>query len=183
MRKSNNFSQDRCYTHSNSYLKIEGEKSVTQKAFQDCYPEEYAHCFGCGFLNNHGLQIKSYWDGEESVCRYQPPIYYTGGYPNNVYGGFIASLIDCHSAATASAAILRDQGLELETSLLPRCVTASLKVDYRKPTPVDTIIELRSRVIEIKGRKVIVSTIVTAGGEMRAEGHAIMVRLPDETKV
>ncbi len=43
-----------------------------QKAFQDYYPESYSHCYGCGRLNPHGLQIKSYWDGDETVCHFNP---------------------------------------------------------------------------------------------------------------
>ena len=39
---------------------------MDKKAFQDYYPDEFAHCYGCGRLNQDGLQIKSYWDGEES---------------------------------------------------------------------------------------------------------------------
>ena len=40
------------------------------KAFQDYYPDELSHCYSCGRLNSKGLQIKSYWDGEESVAIY-----------------------------------------------------------------------------------------------------------------
>jgi acyl-coenzyme A thioesterase PaaI-like protein len=154
---------------------------LNNKAFQDYYPEGYAHCFGCGFLNDRGLKIKSNWEGEESVCYYRAPEYYTGGFPNNVYGGFLASLIDCHSAATAAAASHRDQGYALGDIPLPRFVTASLKVDYIKPTPIDCIIELRSQVVEIKGRKVTIATVLSAEGEVRAKGYAIMVSLAKET--
>lgn len=45
---------------------------MTQKAFQDYYPDDLSHCYGCGSLNEKGLQIKSFWDGEESVCTYTP---------------------------------------------------------------------------------------------------------------
>ena len=32
---------------------------------QDLYPDDYAHCHGCGRLNTHGLHVKSEWhDGE-----------------------------------------------------------------------------------------------------------------------
>ena len=31
------------------------------------------HCFGCGSLNDKGLQIKSHVEGDEVVCRWQPP--------------------------------------------------------------------------------------------------------------
>ena len=74
---------------------------MTQKAFQDYYPDDLSHCYGCGSLNEKGLQIKSFWDGEESVCTYTPRDYHTA-IPGFVYGGLIASLIDCHSTGTGN---------------------------------------------------------------------------------
>ena len=56
-------------------------------AFQDCYPDDYSHCFGCGRLNEKGHKIKSYWDGEESVCHVKPPSIYSGGKQDILYGG------------------------------------------------------------------------------------------------
>ena len=152
---------------------------MTVKAFQDYYPDEFAHCYGCGRLNQEGLQLKSYWDGEESVCNYAPKPYYTGGFPGYVYGGLIASLIDCHGAATASAARSREDGFSLDDRPLSRFVSASLKVDYIKPTPMGTVLELRGRVKEIKNRKVVVGVTVSAEGEIRAKGEVVMVQIPE----
>jgi acyl-CoA thioesterase FadM len=56
-------------------------------------------------------------------------------------------------------------------------VSASLKVDYLKPTPIGTILELRGRVKEIKNRKVIVGVTVSAEGEIRAKGEVVMVQI------
>jgi len=151
---------------------------MADKAFQDYYLDEDAHCYGCGRLNQEGLQIKSYWDGEESVCHYAPKPYYSGGVPGFAYGGIIASLIDCHGAATASAAKLREEGYSLGEKPLPRFVAASLKVDYLKPTPLGTILELRGRVVEIKGRKVTVSVTLSAEGVVCAKGEELLVQLP-----
>ncbi len=150
---------------------------MADKAFQDYYLDENAHCYGCGRLNQDGLQIKSYWDGEESVCHYTPKPYYSGGVPGFAYGGIIASLIDCHAAATASAAKLREEGYSLGEKPLPRFVAASLKVDYLKPTPLGTILELRGRVVEIKGRKVTVSVTLSAEGVVCAKGEEILIQL------
>lgn len=151
---------------------------MTTKAFQDYYPDEFAHCYGCGRLNEEGLKIKSYWDGEESVCHFTPKPSFTGGFPGNMYGGLIASLIDCHGAATASAAKRRQEGLSEEDLPLSRFVTASLKVDFMKPTPMGKVIELRGRVLEIGERKVIVAITVSAGEDVCAKGEVIMVQLP-----
>jgi acyl-coenzyme A thioesterase PaaI-like protein len=148
---------------------------MTDKAFQDHYPDEFAHCYGCGRLNEQGLQIKSYWDGDETVCHFTPDSKYTGGFPGFLYGGILASLIDCHGAATASAAKARAEGKPLA-----RFVTASLKVDFRAPTPIDTELEIRGKATEIKGRKVLVDLTLSAAGKLCAEGSAVMVQIPEE---
>lgn len=77
--------------------------------FQDYYPDELSHCYGCGRLNEHGLQIKSAWDGEETVAYFTPRPYHTA-IPGYVYGGLLASLIDCHGTGTASAAATEPRG-------------------------------------------------------------------------
>ena len=75
-------------------------------AFQDYYPDDLSHCYGCGRQNEHGYRIKTFWDGEESVTRFSPEPFHCA-IPGFVYGGLLASLIDCHSTGTAAAAMLR----------------------------------------------------------------------------
>ena len=147
-------------------------------AFQDHYPDNVAHCYGCGRLNLHGHQIRTEWDGDESVTRYTPQPYETS-VPGFAYGGLIASLIDCHSTGTAAAAMYRQEGRDLDTLPAFRFVTGSLHVDYLKPTPIDGPIEIRGRVKEIKGRKVIVETSVLAGGVVTARGEVVAVQMPE----
>jgi acyl-coenzyme A thioesterase PaaI-like protein len=153
-------------------------EAMSEKAFQDYYPDEVSHCYGCGRLNEHGLQIKSYWDGDAAVCTYTPRPYHTA-VPGYVYGGLIASLIDCHSTGTAAAAMYRHQGRGMDTEPPLRFVTASLHVDYLKPTPIDGPLEMRARVLEVKGRKVVVRTELSAAGEVCARGEVVAVQIPD----
>jgi acyl-coenzyme A thioesterase PaaI-like protein len=154
---------------------------VNQKAFQDYYPDELSHCYGCGRLNEHGLKIKSYWDGREAVAVLEPKPYHIG-IPGYVYGGLIASLIDCHCIGTASAAALRAEGRNIETSLPLRYVTASLHVDYLQPTLIGVALEVRAKVREIKGRKVIVTATVLANQQICARGQVVAVRMPERMK-
>jgi acyl-coenzyme A thioesterase PaaI-like protein len=137
-----------------------------------------AHCYGCGPLNEHGLHIKSYWDGEEGVCTFKPEPYHTA-IAGTVYGGLIASLIDCHSTGTAAAAAYRAQGRAMDTEPVMRFVTASLHVDFVRPTPIEGPLELRSQVKEIKGRKVVVATTLSAQGEVCARGEVVAVEIPE----
>ena len=147
------------------------------KAFQDFYPEDLSQCYGCGRLNPHGLQIKSRWEGAESVCRFRPRPYHTA-LPGIVYGGLVASLIDCHGTGTAAAAAYRAAGREMGTEPELRFVTASLHVDYLKPTPLDAELELRGAIEEQKERKVIVAVQLSARGEVCAKGRVIAVLMP-----
>ena len=151
---------------------------MTDKAFQDYYPDELNYCYGCGRLNEHGLQIKSYWQGEEAVCYYQPQPYHIS-LPGYVYGGLIASLIDCHSTGTAAAAAYRAAGRAMDSEPPFRYLTAGLHVDYLKPTPLGIPLEVRAVVKEIKGRKVVVSSTLLAGGEVCARGEVICVQVPE----
>ena len=150
----------------------------TAAAVQDYYPEDVAHCFGCGRLNEHGHQIKTYWEGEETVARFTPKLYYIA-IPGYVYGGLIASLIDCHSMATAAAASERAAGRGVGEASAPRFVTAALHVDYLRPTPLGPELEIRGRVKNLSERKVIVEATVSANGTVTACGEVVAVRMPD----
>jgi len=149
-----------------------------QKAFQDYYPDDVSHCYGCGRLNGHGHQIKSTWDGDESVTIFVPKPYHIA-IPGYVYGGLIASLIDCHGTGTAAAAMYRVEGREMDSDPPYRFVTASLKVDYLRPTPLGVPLEIRGRVKEISGRKVIVAATLSAGGTVCARGEIVAVQMPE----
>jgi len=151
---------------------------VEEKAFQDYYPDELSHCYGCGRLNDHGHQIKSRWDGDESVAIFQPSAHHIA-VPGYVYGGLIASLIDCHGTGTASAASYKAAGREMGSEPAFRFVTASLHVDYLQPTPLGVPLEIRGRVEELKEKKVVVLATVSANGEICAKGRIIAVRMPE----
>jgi len=149
-------------------------------AFQDYYPDDYSHCFGCGRLNEKGHRIKSFWDGTESVCRVKPHHCYSGGMKDILYGGLIASLIDCHGAATAAAAKARELEIELKPGTMPRFVTASLKIDYMLPVPIESEVEIRGKVRSIEGRKVFIEAKLSARGSLCAKGEGLFVQLRDE---
>jgi acyl-coenzyme A thioesterase PaaI-like protein len=148
------------------------------KAVQDFYPDDLAHCYGCGRLNDHGLHVRSVWDGDETVAVLTPREYHTA-IPGYVYGGLIASLVDCHGTGSAALAAYRAAGREPGTQPPLRFVTASLKVDYLRPTPMGLPLEARGRIIEVKPRKVLVEVSVLVGGETCARGQVVAVLMPE----
>ena len=147
-------------------------------AVQDFYVDELAWCYGCGRLNQDGFQLKTFWEGDETVTRFTPRPYHIA-IPGYVYGGLIASLIDCHGTGSAAAAAYRAEGRAVGQGPAPRYVTASLRVDYLKPTPMGIPLEVRGRIKELKGRKVVVEARLTANGEVTAQGEVIAVQIPE----
>ncbi len=151
---------------------------MKEGAFQDYYPDELSYCYGCGRLNEHGHQLKSYWDGDETVAHFEPSPNHIA-IPGYVYGGLIASLIDCHGTGTAAAAAHREAGIEMGADPKLRFVTASLQVNYLRPTPLGVTLEIRGRATRIEGRKVFVSATVSAEGEVCARGEVLCVQMPE----
>jgi acyl-coenzyme A thioesterase PaaI-like protein len=147
------------------------------KAVQDFYPDDFSHCYGCGRLNAHGLHVRSVRDGDETVARFTPRAEHTA-VPGLVYGGLLASLIDCHAMGTASAAAERAAGREIGDAPAPRFVTASLRVDYLAPTPLGPVLELRARVTLATERKSVVAVTVSASGAVTVRGEVVAVRIP-----
>lgn len=146
-------------------------------AVQDYYPDDFAHCYGCGRLNPTGLQIKTRWDDGETVATFSPDPSHIA-VPGFVYGGLIASLIDCHAMGTAAAASERAAGRAIGDGPAPRFVTASLRIDYLRPTPLGPTLELRGRAEVASARKVIVDVTVSAAGVVTARGQVVAVRMP-----
>jgi acyl-coenzyme A thioesterase PaaI-like protein len=147
------------------------------RPLQDLYPDDFAHCYGCGRLNAHGLHVKSEWHEGEALARFQPEPHHMA-LPGYVYGGLTASLVDCHSMATAAAASMEATGAKPGIDPTPRFVTASLHIDYLRPTPLGPVLVLRARATELTERKVVVETSVFADEVECARGRVVAVRMP-----
>jgi acyl-coenzyme A thioesterase PaaI-like protein len=145
-------------------------------AIQDSYPEDVAHCYGCGRLNEVGHQIKTRAEGDHTVTEFAPETYHTA-IPGYAYGGIVASIIDCHSTGSAAIFAMGHAGKEIGSEPAPRFLTAHLEVDYLLPTPLD-VMHLVGRLVELKGRKAIVETELSVGGTVTARGSAVLVEIP-----
>lgn len=143
---------------------------------QKSYNPDAAICYGCGYNNPHGLHIKTTWDGTVGVCLFNPRPEHTA-FPGYVYGGLLASLIDCHSIGTAIAAMYDDEGREPGTQPEITCVTGNLNVSYKKPTPIDAELRLESRISELTSKKAVVKTDLFAGETLCVTGEVVAVRV------
>lgn len=149
---------------------------MSDQPIQAFYDDETAVCYGCGKHNPHGLHIQTYWDGETGVAHFTPRPEHTA-FPGYVYGGLLASLIDCHSIGTAIAAMYdaarRAPGTEPEIT----CVTGNLNVQYHRPTPLGPL-RVVARIESLGERKATVTSEVYAGDEVTVTGSVVAVRVP-----
>jgi acyl-CoA thioesterase FadM len=61
-------------------------------------------------------------------------------------------------------------------------VTASLHVDYLRPTPIGVALEVRGRVKEITERRVTILATLSADGHVCARGEVVAVRMPERMR-
>lgn len=159
---------------------------MNKLAFQDYYPEELSHCYGCGKNNVDGHQLKSHWQeinqqallASTTIAHCTPSLKYTA-IPGFVYGGMIASLIDCHGTGSAAAMAYLSSKREMGSLPALRFVTAALNVSYLAPTPQNVELELIGRFSEIKERKVIVDITLSANDVICAKGQVVAVLMPE----
>ena len=147
-----------------------------QRYFQDQVKGNY--CFGCGSDNEHGLQIKSYLSGDELVCKWQPQEYHTAA-PGILYGGIIASLIDCHSVWAAVVAAYRAESRDINADPPIFYVTGSLNVTYLRPTPMNGPVVLRARIKEMREKSTVVVCSLFANEQECAQGEVVAVRISE----
>ncbi len=146
-----------------------------QIAVQDTYPEDFAHCYGCGAHHETGHRIKTFAADNETITEYTPAPVYTGA-GELAYGGIIASMIDCHSTGSAAIFWMKEHHIEIGSEPAARFVTARLEVDFLAPTPLG-MWRLIGRTEEIGDRKVIVETDLQVDGITTARGRAVLVRV------
>ncbi len=158
---------------------------------QQFYSDDLAVCYGCGRLNTNGLHIQTHWDGTTGTAYFTPRPEHTAirGY---VYGGLLASLIDCHGIGTATAAMYDLEGRQPADPNDPnadaiRCVTGQLNVTYKKPTPLGPELVLRATVTDINERRAKVTCTVYAPADDDPQreiecvtGEVVAVRLRPE---
>ncbi len=148
------------------------------KYFQDHMPENV--CYGCGH-NDAGLQIKSYWEGEEAVCEWESQEKFHG-WRNLMNGGIMATLIDCHCMCTAMAHSYKLEERSLDSMPEYRYATGTLTVKYLKPTR-NSKVRLRATVIEAKGRKTVLKCdFFDENDQKTAEADVVAIRVFDSSQ-
>jgi acyl-coenzyme A thioesterase PaaI-like protein len=147
-------------------------------AIQDLVPHN--NCWGCGPSNDGGLQIKSYVDGDTTICDWQPGPPYFAGPEHVLNGGIIATLLDCHSVCTAIADVYRSEGREIGSQPDIWCVTAAMDIKYLKPVALDQPVRLVGTISKRGDRSRGVQCTLYSSGEECARAEVVAVRVADE---
>jgi acyl-coenzyme A thioesterase PaaI-like protein len=151
---------------------------VPDEAFQDQMRDNF--CWGCGADNPSGLQLKSHWHGDLALARWQPSPEHAAGPRHLLNGGVIATLLDCHAVGTAIADAYRSEGRSMRSEPEIWYATASMNVEYLRPTPLDDAVELTARVTARDDRSTTLDCVLSAASKERARATVRAVRVPNE---
>lgn len=102
------------------------------------------YCFVCGEKNPHGLRLKFNLEGDVLKTRFKPDKKYQG-YKDIVHGGVIGIILD-------------EMIVNLPWKLGIKAVTAEYTVRLKKPVNVGEELEFTSRILDNKGRLLIVES-------------------------
>ena len=140
-----------------------------RQSLQDLYAPDN-RCFGCGPANPKGLRIKSFVEGVELVCEWRSEPHHLA-FEGVLNGGICGALLDCHSNWTAAHHLMERLG---ETA--PPCtVTAEFHVKLKRPTPMDAVLTLRSKVVASSDEQAEVEATLEAQGKLRATCRGVFV--------
>ena len=139
------------------------------------------NCYGCGAWNENGLKIKSFWDKDESICIFKPQKHNAAMPIDVMNGGTIATVIDCHGVCSSIADAYRSENKEIGEGQKIWFATASLKIDYKKPTPMKGPITLRGKIIKKNDRKTIFDIdVYSYSKDLTCKGIVTSVRVSDK---
>lgn len=130
-------------------------------------------CFGCGPQNKRGLRVRSFPHSEEPgliVAQWKPDTHHEA-FPGVLNGGIVGSLLDCHSNWTAAYHLMGEQ----KVSAPPCTVTAEFHVKLQRPTPSQSMIELKARVVESKKDRAVVEAELISEGKVCATCRGVFV--------
>jgi acyl-coenzyme A thioesterase PaaI-like protein len=131
-------------------------------------------CFGCGPINEKGLRIKSYVEGELVKCDWKAQPHHEA-FPGILNGGILGAILDCHCNWTAAYHIMKNLGLER-----PLCtVTAEYSIKLKRPTPTNSEISMNAKILQLEGNKAIVEAELFAGGKVCATCQGTFVAVSE----
>ena len=122
-------------------------------------------CFGCGPANLGGLQLEFFLAEDDSIVSHPVVTDAFEGPHGYLHGGIIATLLD----ETMSKSV-RAKGLI--------AMTRHLEVEYLRPVPSGSPLQMEGRVVRSEGRKHWTEArIFNAGGVELAQGKGLFIEV------
>jgi acyl-coenzyme A thioesterase PaaI-like protein len=146
---------------------------MSEKSLQETYAPNNA-CFGCGPANEQGLHIRSFPHGDEVVAEFKPDKWQEA-FTGMLNGGIIGTLLDCHLNWTATYALMKRDELDHP----PCTVTADYSIKLLRPTPTNTTLHLKARVVEMSGNRAVVEGELLANDKVTATCRGTFVAVTD----
>jgi acyl-coenzyme A thioesterase PaaI-like protein len=145
---------------------------MEKQSLQDRYAPTN-RCFGCGPANEKGLRIKSFIEGERSVCDWRPEPHHQA-FEGILNGGICGAILDCHSNWTAAHHLMTAAGAQVP----PCTVTADFHVKLKRPTTMGAVLHLTAHVVESSQDRAVVEAVIEANGQITAtcRGTFVAVR-------
>lgn len=140
------------------------------------FPEEGTHCFGCGRNNPLGLQIKTFCEGDECLCKFIARPHHIA-YSEIGCGGIISTILDCHSINTAMYAAYKAENREVGSKPDMIYATKSMTVNFLKPAPIKEEWVFIARILELSIKRITVECKVYADEVEFANGTVIASKI------
>jgi acyl-coenzyme A thioesterase PaaI-like protein len=138
------------------------EEVVSEEPFVQL-PSHYRYCFGCGTDHPTGLHMKVRGRKDRVEGSFTVTEHHQGA-PGLAHGGVIAAAVD------------EAMGFLIYLLAAP-AVTVHLEVDYRKPVPVGSTLELVTIIDKVDGRKISSTLTGTIDGVVHVEARSIYLKV------
>ena len=131
-------------------------------------------CFGCGHANLHGFHLRSYREEDLTVAEFYPRPEHDNGF-GFLNGGIIATVLDCHGAASVMWEAAK-RNWKSPTGTLAPFVTASFEVMFHRPAPLGPTVRLTASPQSIDPSQIIVTSELAVDDKVRATMTATWAR-------
>lgn len=126
-------------------------------------PSHYDFCFGCGSGHPTGLHLQMAGGGNRVEGHFVVTEHHQGA-PGLAHGGVIAAAMD------------EGMGFVLYLLATP-AVTAHIEVDFRRPVPVGSRLELAGVIDRVEDRKIWVTMTGSVDGVVAVESKALFLKV------
>lgn len=127
------------------------------------------YCFGCGKENPHGLKLTFFSAEDGGVWSAWTPSRENEGFDGIAHGGIITTVLD------------EVMGWAVYYQKI-WAVTGKIAVNFRRPVVIGEPTRAAARIVEERGRKLIVTADLRrdSDGQLLADAEAVFIKVPEE---